>query len=148
MAGRGPAPKPANIRQRQNRKAGAGTIVAADDPDVPVLANPDGRVWHPLTLADWQEWWRSEMASKWLPSDVSGLVMLAVLHDEFYKHPDIKALQEIRLQRPSFGLTPLDRSRLQWEVSRGDEAERKRQRPVPARRAAGDDPRRVLMAVK
>lgn len=149
MAGRGPAPKPAHLRQRRNKKVGASEIVAPLDPNVPPLPNPDGRVWHPLTLEEWGKWWRSEMASKWLSTDVAGLAMLAVLYDNFYKEPgDIKALQEIRLQRQAFGLTPLDRSRLQWEVSRGEEAERKRQRPQPARRTGTADPRAILMAVK
>ena len=105
----GPAPKPAHLRQRRNRKAGSATLEVPVSTKAPEIPNPDGRIWHALTLKDWAEWWRSEMASQWLPTDVSGLGQLAVLVDEFYKDPKASLMQEIRLQRQCFGLSPLDR---------------------------------------
>ena len=146
MAGRGPAPKPANLRQRTNKKAGATLIQAPESPRVPKLVHPSGEAWHPATVAAWQEFFESPMATQWLATDITGLVMLAVCYDQFYKTGNIEYVKEIRLQRPYYGLTPLDRSRLQWEVSRGEEAERKRQKPQPARKPAGD-PRAILRAV-
>lgn len=149
MAGRGPAPKPAHLRQRTNRKAGARLLEVPDCPSVPALPNPDGRTWHPMTLKVWREWWESEMASEWLKTDVTGLGMLAVLYDSFFHEPNVDVMKEIRLQRACFGLTPVDRSRLQWEIGKGEEAERKRSRPAPLRKAAAGDPRKAfLMAVK
>lgn len=144
MAGMGPAPKPSYLRQRTNRKAGAATL-EANGAEVPEIPNPDGREWHPLTLLAWEKAWTSEMASQWPDSDLYVLGRVAVLWDEFYKKPG-SAAAEIRLQEQRFGLSPLDRSRLQWEVSRADEAERKRPRVEP--RKTGTDPRAVLMAVK
>ena len=115
---------------------------------VPAIPNPDKREWHPLTEGDWRDWWGSEMSTKWLPTDVGGLGMLAVLVDNFHKSGNPNLLAEIRLQRQCFGLTPLDRSRLQWEVERGDSADRKlRERTEPAKRVSGD-PRALLKAVK
>lgn len=145
MAGRGPAPKPTHLRQRTNRKTGAATLEPGRGA-VRKIPNPDDRVWHPLTLKDWENACKSPMASQWIETDWDGLGRLALLWDEFYKKPNADTLKEIRLQNPAFGLTPLDRSRLQWEIGRSEEAERKRQRPE--RKRTGTDPRAILMAVK
>lgn len=154
MAGRGPAPKPAHLRQRTNRKAGATTIVAPDAPrkksDIPEIPNPDDRAWHPLTRSAWANAWASPMASQWIETDWDALGRLALLWDEFYKKPSADALKEIRLQSALFGLSPLDRSRLQWEVNRADVAEKQqlqRQTP-PIRRTGTHDPRVLLMPTK
>ena len=61
------------------------------------------------------------MASQWLGTDADALGRLALLWDQFYQNPDVKVMAEIRLQEQRFGLSPLDRSRLQWEVARGEE---------------------------
>lgn len=143
----GPPPKPAHLRQRTNRKAGATTLEAPLRPDVPAIPNPDGREWHPLTLKAWEHAWSSPMASQWLETDADALGRLAMLWDVFYKRPNADALKEIRLQSALFGLSPLDRSRLQWEVSRAEDAEQKRPAKQHARRT-GTDPRAILMAVK
>lgn len=152
MAGRGPAPKPANIRQRTNRKTGRATLSIAADLvlETPEIPNPDEREWHPLTLKAWANAWASPMASQWLASDFDGLARLAILWDNYNKTGMLDYIKEIRLQSASYGLTPLDRSRLQWEVSRADEAEQKQSRraDMPVRRTGTADPRRGLMAVK
>lgn len=143
----GPPPKPAHLRQRMNKKAGNAVLTARNAVEVPEIPNPDARVWHELTLKDWAEWWQSEMASQWLPTDVSGLGLLAIIVDNFYKEPNIKDLQEIRLQRQCFGLTPLDRSRLQWEVARGEEADQQRKRAKSEPAKPANDLRKVLRMV-
>lgn len=148
MAGRGPAPKPSNLRQRTNRKFGGATIFAPDSPTIPKIPNPDARRWHKLTLAAWAHAWTSPMAGQWLLTDIDGLGRVALLWDQYYKSPgDSKVMAEIRLQEQRFGLSPLDRSRLQWEVNRAEEAEHKRPSPQ-TRRTGTSDPRMVLMAVK
>jgi hypothetical protein len=152
MAGRGPAPKPAHLRQRTNRKAGSATISMAPPSDrskPPTIPNPDGRVWHPLTLKAWSHAWRSPMATQWLETDADALGRLALLWDDFYRVPSADALKEIRLQSALFGLSPLDRSRLQWEVSRAEEAETKQGRRSESRKRTGtNDPRNVLRMIK
>ncbi len=147
MAGRGPAPKPSHLRQRTNKKAGATVIEAPTNADVPTLTHPSGDDWHPFTLKAWREFFESAMATQWLPTDITGLEMLAVCYDKFYKTGNIDYMKEIRMQRPHYGLTPLDRSRLQWEVTRGEEAERKRARPAQSAVKPGTDLRKVLRMV-
>jgi len=152
MAGRGPAPKPAHLRQRTNRKAGSATIrmiEASEATASPAIPNPDGRVWHPLTLVAWAHAWASPMASQWLETDIDGLGRLAILWDALYQG-DLKAMAEIRLQEQRFGFSPLDRSRLSWQISQADEAEQKTNRRVEVqrKRTGTHDPRHVLSAVK
>jgi len=148
MAGMGPAPKPAHMRQRRNR-ASTGAKLQAD----PKLKAPDlpDRPWHPMTLAWWADVWSSPMAPEYDDSDRHGLFMLAVLIDEFWLSPTKDLAAEIRLQRQSFGLSPIDRRRLQWEIDRGDEASErtKKRRSVPARKNEEQpaDPRSILHVV-
>jgi hypothetical protein len=86
------------------------------------------------------------MAGQWLDTDRDALGRLAVLWDAFYKAPDAKALAEIRLQEARFGLSPIDRSRLQWEIQRAEEKDAMPR--TPHRRPANGDPRRVFMVAK
>lgn len=147
MAGFGPPPKPAHLRQRTNKKTGAAQLEAPENPDIPDIPNPDARIWHPLTVQSWEHAWASPMASQWLETDVDALGRLAILWDAYYQG-QVMALSEIRLQEQRFGLSPLDRSRLQWEVSRGQEAEERTKRRQPAAKKVSGDPRAILMAVK
>lgn len=110
--------------------------------NVPEIPNPDARVWHALTLEWWSRVWASPMASQYVESDIVGLGRLAVIVDEFNVHPDVKTLGEIRLQEARFGLSPLDRTRLQWEIAKTDEIERKRAKPEKSLRT---DPRIALV---
>jgi hypothetical protein len=139
----GPAPKPAHLRQRMNRKAGSTTLSTGVSVRVPPIPNPDKRTWHPLTRKAWRHAWTSPMASQWLQTDADAIARLAVLWDNFHKSPSADALKEIRLQGALFGLSPLDRCRLQWEISPADPAQASTR---PTR--TGTDPRATLMAVK
>lgn len=144
----GPAPKPAHLRQRRNKKSTATTLTAPDQPVIPKLANPDGRTWHRLTRAWWRNVWQSPMASEYLQTDIDGLQRLAMLIDAFYQSGDPKLMAEIRLQEARFGLSPVDRSRLQWEVQKGEEASRKRHRHQERPSTTDDDdPRRKLRMI-
>jgi hypothetical protein len=97
---------------------------------MPKLATPELHGdHHPATLAWWASIWSSPMAGEYDPSDIHGLAMLADLYDAYWALPPEKAITkkelagEIRLQRQCFGLSPIDRRRLQWEIDRGDEAQ-------------------------
>ena len=157
MGGKGPAPKPAHMRQHRIKKTGATTLAAPDinqteKPKVPTLQNPDKRKFHRLTRAWWKRVWTSPMAGEYLPTDVDGLARVALLVDEYYKNPTggkaKELLGEIRLQEARFGLSPVDRSRLQWEVLKGEEAERKRKPPKSQHPASSKDPRGILGVVE
>lgn len=144
----GPPPKPAELRQRTNKKAGADVLTAETGAKVPKIpTHPDGRSWHPYTLESWKRAWTSAMASKWLPSEFDGVFRMAMKWDDFYLEGKSTDLAEIRLQEQRFGLSPLDRSRLSWEVNRGEAAESEsKRRKTPAPLAVGD-PRMLLRAV-
>jgi hypothetical protein len=88
------------------------------------------------------------MAGEWLETDADAIGRLALLWDEFYKEPSGDGLKEIRLQSALFGFSPLDRSRLQWEISKADEAEEKKRRRPQAKKTGTNDARSYLMAVK
>ena len=88
------------------------------------------------------------MAGEYLQTDVDGLGRLAILIDAFYRKPNPNLLKEIRLQEARFGFSPVDRARLQWEVLKGEEAEKKRKPPERNPNASSKDPRGVLGLVK
>ena len=140
--------KPAYLRQRRNKKSTAAKLTIPDAAvDVPEIPNPDERAWHPLTLSWWRHVWESPMAGEYIPTDVDGLGRLALLIDTYYQAPKAVTLAEVRLQEARFGLSPLDRSRLSWEITKAEAAERKR---VPRSRATDTpprDPRKILRAV-
>jgi hypothetical protein len=115
----GPAPKSAATRQRTNRTATATTLEAgpATRIDLPAMVMP----WHDQTLAWWETVWASPMVAEWVDADVPGLVALAVLVDAFWTSDPADAAKihaEIRMASREFGLSPLSRRTLQWEIKR------------------------------
>jgi hypothetical protein len=149
----GPSPKHPSTRARRNRTSTAAQLKA--DPSITAPALPT-RSWHHMTAAWWRDVWASPMAPEFDDSDKHGLFALAVLVDDFWSadsptmRRDLAA--EIRQQSQRFGLSPIDRRRLQWEIERTEEAqdrgERRRTRAAEASsRSAGGDPRAVLRAL-
>lgn len=151
----GPPPKDPKLRQRRNKVATRATLtVPAGDAQLAGRISPTlpkrekGEVpWHEETERFWREVWSSPMAAEFLPADVPGLVLLAKLVDKF-NYGDASLASEIRLQRQCFGLTPLDRRRLQWEIERGEAAEKRRVKSGAPKPRRGRDPRSYLRAVK
>lgn len=132
----GPLPKDPKLRQRRNKVSTAAKLSLEDHgieaPALPDRVDPNtGEVapWHPRTVEWWEDVWASPMAPEFLDADVHGLFLLAELEDAFHwsRNPREKMdlAKEIRLQRAMYGLTPMDRRRLQWEVDRGEEAEQR-----------------------
>lgn len=144
----GPIPKDPRLRQRRNRVAGAAVLPAegrqGPTPPLPRRAK-DENPWHPATLDYWRKAWASPMATEWIEADIPGLVQLFQLIDRF-NHGEHALAAEIRLQRVCYGLTPIDRRRLQWEVEKVEQA--KRRQPAPPRSRRPSDPLRFLKAVK
>lgn len=144
----GPAPKHGSVRARRNKSSTASTLTAVHTVEMPELPDADGG-WHALTVAWWRDIWASPMAPEFEKSDKHGLFILALLVNEFWLSPTKDLAAEIRLQRQAFGLTPMDRRRLQWEIERVDEAQERgerRRNAVPAKAPAAD-PRGGLYAV-
>lgn len=154
----GPAPKHPSARARRNRTSTARTLSVVHDveaPELPPNLGEDGVPvpWHPQTLEWWADVWASPMAPEFDASDLHGLFLLARLVDAAWHASSPKELKEIlaevRLQRQCFGLTPIDRRRLQWEIDRGDAAieatEKRRAARAPRAAEKGDaDPRLAL----
>ena len=90
--------------------------------------------------------WHSPMAEQYLEADKHALYRLAVLVDQFWVEPNSKLAAEIRLEQQAFGLTPIDRRRLQWAVEEEEERKRTRTRQAPRERVA-EDPRKILRMV-
>lgn len=138
----GPTPKPGSLRQRRNKTSTAARLSLNPNVEVPEL--PAGE-WHPRTLDWWELAWASPMASEWLDADVPGLELCAQLWDDFYTTDSpnlrVKLSAELRLQEARFGLAPMDRRRLQWEIDRGDEADTRTRRRRRAQVAPTGDPR-------
>lgn len=148
----GPVPKPAASRARTNKVTGARTLTVARTARRRTPKLPQDRAWCDAARAWWKDVWASPMAPEYDPSDLHGLFQLAALVDDFWTADDARTRAalagEIRLQRQCFGLTPIDRRRLQWEIDRGDEAERKtraRRAETGPRPVLGVDPRAALL---
>lgn len=118
-----PLPKHPSTRARRNKVAGARTLTAVVEPEIPELPPDADVVWHSLTVSWWNDIWSSPMAPEYEESDVHGLFVLAMLVNAFWTEPAQTLAAEIRLQRQCFGLTPIDRRRLQWEIERAETAE-------------------------
>lgn len=134
----GPMPKDPTTRQRRNRTSTAAVLAARPDAVVPDL----GFDVTERTTAWWRDVWTSPMAGEYDDTDRHGLSMLALLVDAFWRGcddagPDLKLLAEIRQQSQRYGLSPIDRRRLQWEIERTEEAKVRGER----RRSAGASPR-------
>lgn len=144
----GPLPKPQQMRQRRNKESTSVTFVDHDPmPESPELPKRRGK-WQPAAVAWWADLWTSPMASEFIRSDIHGLYLLASLMHDYWKSPSTSLASEIRLQRQCYGLTPIDRRRLQWEIQRGEEAEAKRKPPERKGPAHKKDPRGILGLVK
>jgi len=98
-----------------------------------------------------------------MAADFRAMVMLAEMWDDFYRIADDLELTlekkarlrtnlagQIMKNEQRFGLTPLDRRRLQWEIDRGEEADAKtrerRNRTAVAQAGTEEttDPRELL----
>lgn len=146
----GPMPKDPSTRQRRNRTSTAALLAANPDAVVPEL----GFDVTDRTRSWWRDVWTSPMAGEYDDTDRHGLAMLALLVDSFWRTTQggegdpLKLLAEIRQQSQRYGLSPIDRRRLQWEIERTEEAKvRGERRRTATRPATPGDPRATLRAV-
>lgn len=89
--------------------------------------------WHPLTVRWWSVIWDSPMVQEWVNADVPDLVAIAFMWDNFYRLGEASIHAEIRMASREFGLSPLSRRSLQWEIHRA-ESVRKPPAAPPSRR--------------
>lgn len=145
-------PKDPSLRARRNKTSTKATLKADAAIVAPELPEWD---WHPMVLAWWRDLWASPMAPEYDDSDRHGLFKLAALQHDFWTAETAKerkdASAEIRLQEQRYGLSPIDRRRLQWEIEKTEEAvergTKRRSTAKPARSDDKGDPRAVLRAL-
>lgn len=77
--------------------------------------------WNTLTEGWWEVIWASPIADEWVDADVPGLVALAMLWDSFFRFGDARIHAEARMASREFGLSPMSRRSLQWEIKRVEE---------------------------
>lgn len=150
----GPAPKDPSTRRRTNRTVTATELTYRKGrrPMIPI------RRAHRMTREFWASLWASPMASQYTDADVQGLMVLCLVVEDFWTAESARerreAAAEIRQQSVRFGLSPIDRRRLQWTLPKGQggaepvgkpAADSGRGRPLRAV-PAGPDPRDVLTA--
>ena len=142
----GPTPKEPALRQRRNKSTTRAKLSAELEPRkrAPSLPRRIGEDWHPMTKRWWKDIWHSPMASEYLKADEHALYRLAALVDKFWNNPNKELAAEIRLEQQAFGLTPLDRRRLEWSIEQAETA-KSRSRAKPTKRKKDQtDPRDVL----
>jgi len=145
----GPMPKDPQLRQRQNRSSTRAVLTSDAQPRKRAPRLPRGHDWRAETRAWWAGVWHSPMAAEYLDSDVHGLRRLAVLVDGFWSAPSKELAGEIRLQQQAFGLSPLDRRRLEWTIEQAEGATtRRQQRRVRQAQDGEIDPRQALALSK
>jgi hypothetical protein len=133
----GPPPKHVSVKARRNK---ASTRAELTEPEGEVEIPPlpphfeevNGKFveigWHPLTVGWWDAIWPSPMAQEWHSSDIYGLYAVAFLYDKFFRHPNEKTHGELRLARQPFGLTPIDRRKLEWTIGGVEKVTRENRR--------------------
>lgn len=143
-----PLPKDPALRQRRNASSTRATLI--DDgkhrrvPAMPKRA--EGQVWHPMTRDWWKAVFQSPMSDEYLPADVKGLYRLAVIVDQFWVEPTAALCDTISRQEQKYGLSPLDRRRLEWIVQRAEE-DKRRTPERPAATAPTEDLRSMFRVV-
>lgn len=144
MAGRGPAPKPADKRARRNADPVPLRVLVAElgteQPGLPT-SRPNGDPWPAQTVEFWRMWQESPLSADFTSSDWSFLLDTAVLHADFWSG-ESRVAGELRQRVAKFGATPEYRARLRITFAAADEAEDK-----PARRSSARDRYKSLKAV-
>ena len=127
-----PVPKMPATRQRQNRT----TTLATIETGPAVRPEVDTTGWHPHTVRWWDTIWASPLSAEWVQADMPALLRLAALENRFWQAEDaataVRVHSEIRQGSMQFGLTPMSRRSLQWEVKRVEAATPK-VAPLPQR---------------
>lgn len=124
MAGRGPAPKPADQRARRNADPiplRTYIVETAEQPALPATM-PGGLAWPTQTVAWWSMWAESPLSTDFTTSDWTFLLDTALLHAQLWSGGTTVAA-ELRQRVAKFGATPEDRARLRITFAAADEAD-------------------------
>lgn len=138
MAGRGPAPKDPEKRNRRNAEVPMTELDASAAP-AKLRALPSSRRRHPRTRRWWKVAAMSPQAALFLETDWLVMERLADLYDAFFGGAASVA-SEIRLCEAKLGFTAEDRLRLRWRLSEAKRQEEREEEPS-VRRGPKSDPR-------
>lgn len=145
----GPLPKDPKIRQHRIHRSTRALLAAENKPikRIPSLPDlPDGEEWHQMTVKFWKDVWNSPMSIEYLRADLHGLFRLAILVNQFWLAPSVNLSREIRMMGQLFGLSPIDRRRLEWSIEQVEQVRDRgeRERIKRGKIIEGADPRDVL----
>ena len=113
----GPSPKSPAARQRRNRVVSAATLPASDG-EIVIPELPDG--YDRRTVRWWATVQKSPMHEEYTASDWEGLLAVAALYNLWWMTGDTKAHAEFRTAAKDYGLNPMARRSLQWEIKRAE----------------------------
>jgi hypothetical protein len=121
-----------------------------ENPVIPSLPKLRETPWLRETRRWWKGVWSSPMVQEFDDSDLFALQRVAILVDMFYEavmkgdiNKTLSLSSEIRQQEFRFGLTPMDRRRLQWTIEQGDSAKERTDARKKAQDAARPKPELV-----
>lgn len=117
MGGRGPAPKAARARKRDEPEL---TQLVDDGglrgPELPEGVLPDGDEWHPQTLALWDALRRNPLLADEPDLGWQFLIDTALMHHTMWQKGRWEFASEVRLRVAKYGATPEDRLRLKVKI--------------------------------
>lgn len=117
MAGRGPAPKGKNARERDQVQLEALEVTGERfGPDLPEGVLPDGEDWHPQTRVFWESLRTFPLLKHEPDLGWQTLVDTALMHHIMWTKGRWEFASEIRLRVAKYGATPEDRMRLRIKV--------------------------------
>lgn len=164
----GPTPKPLGTTQRKRQSSTKAVLKTATDHEIPSLppaaewlttieeefGRKDGtsappREWPDPVVRWWNDIWSSPMSNEFVSSDIHGLYLacfyMAQVLNPFLKMSDrISASKAYETAVRNFGLNPMSRRTLQWEIERSEEArdrgKRRRERSGGQEAASPNEP--------
>lgn len=161
MAGHGPNPKDPSTRARGNKSSTRATLAVVENPEIPPMPDPLEYVpspfpvgsdlysepaWFKAVVDWWEDIWSSPMSSEFSDSDIHGLYIGCVLFQESI-NPMNKITERMAAYTKfegvvrNYGLNPMARRALQWEIDRGDSADKR----TRARQMADRGPAKPVM---
>ncbi len=149
----GPMPKDPATLTRRNKVSTKAVLRLVKNPKIP--APPAGTDWHEQALIWWGKAWSSPMRQEWTDSDANGIeLMLAVQHAYWksFDEGDYRIMPQLmnsfNTLAKQYGLSPMSRRSLQWQIEQGEAAEEKtikrRQSRTKTGLRKGQDPRELL----
>lgn len=121
----GPSPKDPAARARRNKTSTKAVIRRPNDPLIPKLPSRRGmKTWRVSTRKWWEAFWSSPMATQIdTESEYHIILRYAVLKDAFEEATSeglvdrmVKISAELRMIEKDYGMTPMPRRTLQWEI--------------------------------